>query len=158
MILNSYFSFRFSESRDDKLKKRERLEKDIDSTQEFYERVLHSSDKLIRNSGRAETNELEEFYKLEIRLKLIGSKEVLNKFSEVKSGIADFAHKLPEMPEEFVPQFENDTNRQYRLETRKKAKQKRENEAEKYRPDLYKKHSGLSDLMKQHLQDMRNLI
>lgn len=156
MILNSYFSTKFSSKQTDQNKRRERLEKDIEETQRFYEGVLHLSDKLIRNEGMANEAELEEFYKQEIRLKLISTREILEKFRELKGDIGDFAHKLPEMPEEFVPKFEDDDNRRCRLEKRKKAKQEREKEAKKYRPDLNKKHSELADLMQTHLQNMKN--
>lgn len=156
MILNSYFSTKFSSKQADQNKKRERLEKDIEETQKFYESILHLSDKLIRNEGMANESELEEFYKQEIRLKLISTREILEKFRGLKSDIADFAHKLPKMPEEFIPKFEDDDNRRWRLEERKKAKQRREKEAKKYRPDLNKKHSELADLMQIHLQNMKN--
>ncbi|MDD5617465.1 MAG: hypothetical protein PHG69_00050 [Candidatus Omnitrophica bacterium] len=155
MILNSYFSTKFSSKQADQEKKRERLEKDIEETQKFYENALHLSDKLIRNEGMASETELEEFYRQEIRLGLISNKEVLKKFRELKSDIANFAHKLPKMPEEFIPKFEDDDDRRWRLEKRKKAKQKREKEAKKYRPDLYKKHSELANLMQGHLQGLK---
>jgi len=155
MILNSYFSTKFSSKQADQEKKRERLEKDIEETRKFYENILHLSDKLIRNEGMASNAELEEFYKQEIRLRLVSNKEVLGKFQELKSSIADFAHKLPKMPEEFIPSFEDDNNRRWRLEERKKAKQAREKAAKKYRPDLYKKHSALADLMQTHLQGIK---
>ena len=103
----------------------------------------------------ASETELEEFYKQEIRLKLISTKEVLEKFRELKNDIADFAHKLPKMPEELIPKFEDDDNRRWRLKERKKAKQKREKEAKKYRPDLNKKHSELADLMQTHIQNIK---
>ena len=77
------------------------------------------------------------------------------KISELKNDIADFTHKLPKMPEEFIPKFEDDDNRHWRLENRKKAKQKREKEAKKCRPNLNKKHSELADLMQIHLQNMK---
>ena len=99
--------------------------------------------------------ELEEFYKQEIKLKLISTKEILEKFQELKNNIADFAQKLPKMPGEFIPKFENDDERRWRLEERKKAKQKREKEAKKYRPELYKKHSELSDLMQTHIHNLK---
>ena len=155
MILNSYFSTKFSSKQADQEKRRERLEKDIAETQKFYENILHLSDKLIRNEGMASETELEEFYKQEIRLKLISTKEVLEKFRELKNDIADFAHKLPKMPEELIPKFEDDDNRRWRLKERKKAKQKREKEAKKYRPDLNKKHSELADLMQTHIQNIK---
>lgn len=155
MVLNSYFSAKFREEHEDKKQHRDLLTKDIEETQKFYERVLHLADKLIRNEGSAETSELEEFYRTEIRLRLISDQKILNKFLELKKGIADFAHKLPKMPEEFVPKFEDDDHRRWRLEERKKAKQKRAKAAKKFLPDLYKTHSELADLMKNHLKKMK---
>src|SRR3989339_542372 len=135
MILNSYFSTKFSSQQRDRENKREKLEKDIDEIQKFYENILHLSDKLIRNEGMASEAELEEFYKQKIKLKLISTGDILEKFNELKNGITNFAHKLPKMPEEFIPKFEDDDNRRWRIEERKKNKQKREKEAKKYRPN-----------------------
>ena len=69
MILNSYFSTKFSSQQRDRENKREKLEKDIDEIQKFYENILHLSDKLIRNEGMASEAELEEFYKQKIKLR-----------------------------------------------------------------------------------------
>ncbi|HEX7542828.1 MAG TPA: hypothetical protein VF385_01975 [Patescibacteria group bacterium] len=158
MILNSYFSNKFLEKRDDKIKKKNRLEKDFDEIQKFYEQVLHLSDKLIRKEGRAVENELEEFYRFKIKLKLISNSEILAKFEELSGDIGDFARKLPQLYDEFIPTFENDDHKRFRLEAEKEAKSEREKEAKKYRPKLYKKHSELSKLMKDHLQDIKDLI
>ena len=158
MILNSYFSVKFSTERANLEKKQERLEKEIVETGKFYENILHLSDKLIRNKGVAEKTELEEFYKQGITLKLISVKEIIEKFCEFKSDICGFAHKLSRLPEEFIPSFEGDDDRRYRLEERKKVIQKREKEAEEYVPSLYHKYSELADLMKKHLQSLKDKI
>ena len=158
MILNSYFSSFFIEKREDKLTKRNRLEKDYEETQKFYEKILHLSDKLIRKEGRATEVELEEFYKFNIRLKLVSNLEILSKFEELKMDLSDFTHKLPPLADIFIPKFEDDDHREWRLAEERRVKDKREKEAKKYTPSLYKKHSELSDLMKIHLQTIKELI
>lgn len=156
MILNSYFSTKFSEEREDRKQKRERIRIEIEDTQKFYEDVLHSFDKLIRNKGRGSESELEESYKQEIRLKIISNEEIFNKFQELDSSIVDFAQKLPKIPEEFIPKFEDDDHRLKRLEEREKAKKRRNKEAKKYLPEVRKKYDELSKLMKEHLSKLKN--
>jgi hypothetical protein len=158
MIFNSYFSTKFSSDRLAREKKRERNEKESDEIQKFYENILHLSDKLIRNEGMATPVELEDFYKQEIKLKLISTKEIFLKFCELKKEIGSFAEKLPKMPEEFIPKFEDDYARQNRMSERKKAKEKREKEANQYRPNLYIKHSELADLIQLHVKEMKEKI
>ncbi len=157
MVANSYFTNRLQERSTDKKAKRDQLEKEYSSTQNFYEEVLHLSDKLIRNEGRASTDELEKFYKLEIRLTLISNSEVLESFKNLKSSISDYAHSLPQLPDEFIPKFEDDYLRKQRLEREKASKVKREKKAKKLQPDLYKKHKALSEVMKTHLDSIKNL-
>ncbi len=155
MILNSYFSTKFSEEREDRKQKRERMRREIEDTQKFYENVLHSFDKLIRNKGRGSESELEESFKQEIRLKLISNKKISNKFQELDSSIVEFAKKLPEIPKEFIPKFEDDDHRRERLETREKAKKRRDKEAKKYLPEIRGKYDELSILMKEHLSKLK---
>ena len=41
---------------------------------------------------------------------------------------------------------------------KKEILEKAKKEAKKYRPELYKKHSELADIMQVHLQSLKNLI
>jgi hypothetical protein len=65
------------------------------------------------------------------------------------------AKNISALPEEFIPSFEQDEDRKYRLKERKKAEQKRDREAEKYIGELYVKNYELSDDMKNHLAEIK---
>jgi gas vesicle protein len=157
MILNSYLNSRITRDKEKREYGRKTVDKFISDLESTYEEALHSADKLIRNKGSAPESELEKFYKLEIQLSLKSSAKVYSRFRELRSKIADMAHSLPPLPEEFIPKFEEDYARRERIEKRKKAEQKRDEEAKKYTSDLYKLHQDLSDNMKDHLAELKGL-
>jgi len=155
MVLNSFINARISRDKEQREYKRTHMDKDISDLESMYEDTLHSIDKLIRNKGIGSDNERENFYKLGIRLRLKSNKKVYKGFTELRSGIVDMAKNISALPEEFIPQFEQDEERKYRLEERKKAEQKRAREAEKYLGKLYDRHYELSDDMKNHLEEIK---
>jgi len=157
MILNSYFNARRHEQRENHMARRARLEKDVTELSQLYQDSLQILDRIIRKYGLDEEGKLEALYKIEVKLQLTGTAEIYKKFREVKGAVADMAHKLPPFPKEFIPQFENDDQRYSRLEARKKAEKKRDSEAEKHLPDIYKKYNELSELMKQDLMNRKKL-
>ena len=121
----------------------------------FTEEILHYVNKFILNEGKGSKEELEAFYKLEIRLKLIATGPIITKLITIKTAIATHASKLIPLPDEFIPKFEDDDHRRERLEARKKTEAKREKEWEKAQPELYKLFDELSELMKIDLKDKK---
>jgi gas vesicle protein len=157
MILNSYFNSRITRDKEQREYKRKTTDKYISDLENIYEEALHRLDKLIRNKGSAPEEELERFYRLEIQLSLKSNAKIYNEVRELRSKIADMAHNLTALPEEFIPKFEEDYARKQRLEKRKKAEQKREAEAKKYTGSLYKLYQDLSTDMKNHLAELKGL-
>jgi hypothetical protein len=157
MILNSYFSARRQEQREDHLTRRTQLEKDIKDLSQLYQDSLQILDRTIRKRGLDEEGKLEALYNIEVKLQLTGTTEIYNKFKEVKGAVADMAHKLPSFPKEFIPNFESDDQRYARLEARREAEKKRDAEANKHIPEIYKKYNELSELMKQDLTKRKTL-
>ena len=157
MILNSHFNSRIARDKEQREYKRKTTDKYISDLESTYEEALHSLDKLIRNKGSAPEEELEKFYRLEIQLSLKSNAKIYKGFQELQSKIAGVAHNLPALPEEFIPKFEEDYARKQRLEKRKKAEQKRDEEAKKYTGDLYKLYQDLSNDMKNHLAELKGL-
>ena len=157
MILNSYVNSRIARDKEEREYKRKNTDKHISDLESTYEDALHSLDKLIRDKGIASEGELEKFYRLRIQLSLKSNAKICNEFQELQSGIANMAHNLPALPEEFIPTFEQDFDRKNRLEKRKKAEQKRDEEAKKYIGNLYKLCQGLSNDMKNHLAEIKGL-
>lgn len=157
MILNSYYSARRQEQREDHLARRKQLEKDINEISKLYQDSLQILDRIIRKHGLDQEVKLETLYNIEVKLQLSGTTEIYDKFEEVKSAVVDMAHKLPPFPEEFIPEFENDAERYERLEARKKADQKRKTAAKKYLPKILKKYHELSKLMKENLINRKKL-
>jgi len=157
MILNSYLKSRIARDKEQREYKRKATDKYISDLETTYEEALHSLDKLIRNRGSAPEQELEKFYKLEIRLGLESNAKIFAGFRELRAKIADMARNLPPLPEEFIPKFEEDYERKQRLEKRKKAEQKRDEEANKYTGNLYKLYQDLSNDMKDHLAELKGL-
>ena len=115
MILNSYFNSKISREKDERDFKMKNFELYISALEKIYEDVLHLSDKLIRGKGSASNNELESFYKLEIQLRLKSNDTIYNGFKKLKGEIASMAQSIPNLPEEFIPQFEDDNHRRERL-------------------------------------------
>jgi hypothetical protein len=153
MILNSYFNSKISHEKEERDLKRKNFEVYISALEKIYEDVLHLADKLIRGKGRASNDELESFYKLEIQLRLKSNENIYNGFKRLKAEIANMAQSLPDLPEEFIPQFEDDNHRRERLRKRKETEKIRDEESKKYMNKLYQMHKELSDDMKNHLAE-----
>jgi hypothetical protein len=132
MILNSYFNARTAREKEQRDYSRINNDKYISDLESIYEEALHSLDKMIRDKGRASAEDLERFYRLGIQLDLKSTEKIINGFANLRHEITVMAKNLPALPEEFIPDFERDEERKYRLETRRKAEQKRDNEAKKY--------------------------
>lgn len=157
MILNSYFNSRIARGKEEREYERKNIDKYMSDIESTYENALHSLDKLIRDKGSTSERELEKFYRLKIQLNLKSNAKIYNEFEVLQSKIANLAHNLPALPEDFIPKFENDFDRENRLEKRKKAEQKREKEFKKYTSRLYKLHQELSNDMKNHLAEIKGL-
>lgn len=157
MILNSHFNSRIARDKEEREYKRKNTDKYISDLESTYEDALHSLDKLIRDKGSASEGELEKFYRLKIQLSLKSNAKIYDGFRELQSKIANMAHNLPALPEEFIPKFEDDYERKGRLEKRKKAEQKRDEEAKKYTGNLCKLYQDLSNDMKNHLAEIKGL-
>jgi len=155
VLLNSIYSAKSSLKRENRNRLIQEKERDIKELETLYQEILHSLDKLIRGLGFLEKNELEKYYKMEIRIELISTKEIVTKLSDVSKNISKMATEIPSMPEEFIPKFEEDYDRQTRLEIRKEAKKTRNEEAKKYTPQIRKEYSKLSELMKTDLKNRR---
>ncbi len=158
MILNSFINARISRDKEQREYKRTRIDRVISNLESMYEDALHSLDKLIRNKGSASEGELENFYRLEIRLRLKSNEKICKGFNELRSGIVSMAHNILALPEEFIPKFEEDDERKYRLEKRRKAEQKRGSEAKKYTGELYHRYYELSNDMKNHLAEIEESL
>jgi len=158
MILNSYFNAKITREKEERELKRKQFDKYISELENIYEEALHLLDKLIRGKGSASTDDLEKFYRLEIQLRLKSTEKIYNGFRELRTEIANMAKNLSALPEEFVPKFEEDDDRKYRLEQRKQAEQKRDKEATKYSPKLYQMHKIISDDMKNHLAEKKESL
>jgi transcriptional regulator of heat shock response len=158
MILNSLFNSRITRDKEQREYKRKNIDKHISDLESIYEDALQSLGKLIRDKGRASEGELEKFYRLGIKLSLKSNTKIYNGFVELQNEIVKMAHNLPALPEEFIPSFEDDLERRTRLERRKKAEQKRDKEAQKYTDKLYQLRQALSDEMKNHLAEVKELL
>jgi len=158
MIINSYFNSKISREKEELDLKRKNFQVYISSLEKIYEDVLHLAGKLIRGKGRASNDELESFYKLEIQLRLKSNDTIYNGFIKLKSEISNMAHNLPKLPEEFIPQFEDDDHRRERLRKRKQAEKIRDKESKKYMSNLNQMHKELSDDMKNHLAEKKESL
>ena len=157
LIGKSYFDARFAREKEQREYKRINDDKCISDLESIYKEALHSLDKMIRDKGRASEEQIERFYNLEIQLNLKSTSKITDSFRDLRNAIAAMAKSLPALPEEFIPTFENDDHRRYRLEKRRKAEQKRDNEAKKYIDNLYKMHQELSSDMKNHLAELKKV-
>ena len=155
MILNSFFNDRIARQKEQREYRRIHIDKDISNLESIYEDTLHSLDKLIRDKGRTSESELEKFYRLGIQLRLKSNEKIYDRFKELQNGIVNMAKSIPALPEEFIPQFEDDEERKYRLEKRKKAETKRDEEAKKYTGKLYQEWYELSSDMENHLAEIK---
>lgn len=157
MILNSLFNSRIAREKEQREYKRKNTDKYISDLESIYEGTLYILDKLIRDKGRAAEGELEKFYRLKIQLSLESNAKICSSVEELQSKIVNMVQNLPALPEEFIPKFEGDYERKDRLEKRKKAEQKRAEEAKKYTGNLYKLYQDLSNDMKKHLAEIKGL-
>lgn len=157
VLLNSIYSSKSIQKREDRKRLIEEKDRDVKELESLYEKTLHLFDKLIRELGSLPSSELEDFYKITIRLKLISTETINKKVKGLRISISKMVNALPEMPEEFIPKFEDDSDRKFRLEQRKKAKQKREEKSDEFITDLRNEYKELSDLMKRDLQERRLL-
>ena len=157
MFLNSIYSSKAIQKREDRKRLIEEKDRDIKELELIYEKTLHLFDKLIRELGSLPSSELEDFYKITIRLKLISTEPINEKVKSLRVSISDMNSSLPDMPEEFIPKFEEDSDRKYRLEKRKEAKENRKNKSKEFLTDLRDEYKSLSDLMKRDLQERRLL-
>ncbi|WP_299534565.1 hypothetical protein [Ulvibacterium sp.] len=157
VILNSRYTAKTTLKRENRNRLIDEKERDVQELEKLYQDILHLLDKLIRSLGSLTESELEKYYKLEIRLDLLSTKEITEKLNDVSSAISKMVSELTKMPEEFIPKFEEDSERKWRLNERKKAKEKREKESKKYTPDIGSKYNELSELMKIDLQKRRIL-
>lgn len=151
MILNSNFNAKVAREKEERELKRKYFDKYISEIESIYEDTLHLLDKLIRGKGSASTTDLENYYRLEVQLRLKSTEKIYNGVRELRSEIANMSKNLPALPEEFVPKFEEDEYRRYRLGERKQAEKRRDKEAIKYSGKLYEMHKQISDDMKNHL-------
>jgi transcriptional regulator of heat shock response len=158
MVLNSFFNARIAREKDEQSFKRKNFEKYLSDLEQLYEDALHLSDKLIRGKGRASTGDLESFYRIEIQLSLKSTTEIYAAFKLLKGEVATMAQKLPDLPEEFVPKFEDDEHRRSRLERRKEAEDRRDEQARQFLGDLYRLHKTVADKMKTHLAQKKKRL
>lgn len=157
MILNSYYASKRQEEREDHLARRKVLEKDLESLEKLYQETLELLDRIIRKQGRDEAGKIEKVYNIEVKLQLQAPKEVFDKFRGIRSAVADMSAKLTPFPEEFIPKFEEDEERYQRLEARKNTERQRSEEAKEYLPEIYKKYEQLTDLMKNDIEEKKQL-
>ncbi len=157
MILNSYYSAKRQERREDHLARRKQLEKDINEISQIYQDSLQILGRIIRKHGFDKEEKLETIYSIEMKLQLIGTIKICKKFREVKNAVANMGHKLPLFPKEFIPKFEDDNARYERLDARKEVEQERDEVAKRHLPEIYKKYNELSELMKEDLIKRKKL-
>lgn len=157
MLLNSIYSSKSIQKREDRKRLIDEKDRDIKELESIYEKTLHLIDRLLRELGSLPSSELEDYYKIEIKLELLSTDLINNKVKDLRAGISKMTSALSDMPEEFIPKFEEDHVRKYRLERRKSASEKRKEESKEYLPDLRKIYKELSELMKRDLQERRLL-
>lgn len=151
MLLNAIISSKNERDRQDHADARRLLEKQLDDLSMLYENILHISDRLIRNKGRDTEDQLEKFYKLEIKLRLHSTEEIRKAFKAVRASISTMVGDLPPPPDEFIPKFEEDHERKSRLQKRKEWESERDKKANEHMPKCWKKHSELAVLLKEDL-------
>lgn len=72
----------------------------------------------IRNIGRDKEDQLEKFYGLEIKFGLHSTGTIKTAFQAVHAAIVEIVRELPNIEDEFIPKFEEDCERQTRLQRR----------------------------------------
>ena len=157
VLLNSIYSSKSVKKREDRNRLIAEKDRDIKELEILYEKSLQLFDRLIRELGALPSPELEEFYKINIRLELISTKSIIKKVKELRNGISEMAKALPAMHEDFIPKFEDDHDRKYRLEKRKIVMEERKAKSKEFTSSLTTIFKELSELMKKDLQDRRLL-
>jgi hypothetical protein len=157
MIINSIVSAWLNNRKENLHLKQKQFEKNLSEISQLYENCLLVLKKLIKDYGCATDKEWKNFYEIEIKLKLYSEPKIVNKFVEVKNSIVDFSHKLPEIPEEFIPKFEEDRHREDRLNKRKKVEEKRRKETQKLLPEVNKSFTEFSEMLKADLKEKKKL-
>jgi len=157
ILLNSIYSSKSIQKREDRKRLIDEKDRDIKELESIYEKSLHLIDKLLRELGSLPSSELEEYYKLEIRLELISTEEINKEIKDIRGGIADMIKELPNIPEEFIPKFEDDFQRESRLKRKKSSEIKRKEKSKEFLPALRDKYRYISELMKKDLQQRRLL-
>ncbi|NVK57913.1 MAG: hypothetical protein HWE26_20120 [Alteromonadaceae bacterium] len=155
MLLNAFITSKNARERQERADQVRLLEKELNDLSALYEEVLHTSDRLIRNKGRDTDAQLEKFYKVEVKLRLHSTEDIRKAFKAVRSSIVDMVSNLPSPPEEFIPKFEEDHEKKWRLEKRKEWEEERDQTAKEYMPKCWEKHSELADLLKKDLNSKR---
>jgi len=158
MVVNSLMGARLSEAKEDREFKKRNFEKELTFIDDLYKRSLHLSGKLIRDKGSMSTEELDEFYMLEVNFSLHASKSIQEKLTELRNEIAVMASALPEYPDIFRKTFEGDEERRLREQAIKKAEESRAQEAKKYQGKLYKLRNEMAKEMKNHLASMKDSL
>lgn len=151
MLLNAFITSKNARERQERADTVRLLEKELNDLSALYEDVLHTSDRLIRNKGRDTDEQLEKFYKVEVKLRLHSTEAIRKAFKSVRSSIVEMANNLPAPPEEFIPKFEEDHDKKWRLEKRKEWEIERDQAAKEHMPKCWEKHSDLSRLLKDDL-------
>lgn len=155
MIAKSYFDARIAREKEQREYKRMNNNKRISELEGVYGEALHGLDKMIRDKGMATEGQIEKLNRLEIELGLKSNSKIHDGAANLMYEISNMAKSLPSLPEEFIPKFENDDDRKYRLEKRKKAEQKRNEEAKKYTSKLYQMYRELAIDMREHLAELK---
>jgi len=155
MLLNSFLSSRSARAKEQREYMRKNADKYISDLERTYLDALYMLDTLIRGEGRAAEDRLEEFYKLRIQLNLKSNAKIHSSFEALVSKIVDMSENLPSLQEELIPHFEDDYEREARLERRKKAEQKRSEAAKPYIGNLRKSYRDLSNDMEKHLTEIK---
>jgi gas vesicle protein len=158
MILNSHLSAKNAKQKDEQSFKRRNFEKYIEEIEKLYEEAIHLSSKLIRNKGRAASETLEKFYRLDAQLSLKSNPSIHSKFKTLKSEISTAAGKLTPLPEEFIPKFEDDEDRRYRMNKRKEIETLRDQEYQDHLSELLATHECLSEAMKEHIIEVKESL
>ncbi len=155
MILNSYFNARIAREKEQREYKRISRDKYISELEGIYIEVLHSLEKVIRDKGMGTESQIEKLNRLDIELGLKSKTKIHDEAQKLMFEISNMAKSLSPLPDEFIPKFEDDDNRRYRLEKRRKAEQKRSEEAKKFSSKVFQMYRELAIDMKAHLDELK---
>lgn len=155
MLLNSFIIGRREMQRIELSDANRMLEKELDDLSSLYEEVLLVSDRLIRNKGRDSEEKLENFYNLEVKLKLYSTEEVRCAFKEMRHSISNMVRELPSPPDTFIPKFEDDLEKKMRIEKQRMWEADRDTKAKEYLSECWEKHSNLAEFLKDDLSSRK---